>query len=555
MKLAHKTSTTPPRSLSISVCAVVMCCWIGLNGSPAQAQTPTSGALLTISGTVTSGATNMPVNTTIGDRDIHSGVFSTVPVAAAGNASNCMSADQLSTDAYVLQAGAPTGCDPGDLYEGNQISANDGHATLNSLAGSAVAYSFAITTHYQCGPNEGACNATTMTSTNGLVSGDTGFLTVTNNGTSTFTGTITLAGKPNVATCGSQDTVTPGSDEVHPALGPGASVILALANDSSGCGGYNSSQTQTLEPGVQTVYTHGNDNWKITPQFSTGGEQLRMTLVPILKSNYQAPQNFSGESCVPFADLSAIAGHDTCGLWQADCSVGGVANGGDCTTLLYQVMESYDLPPDLPAIGGPDFLVVHFKGCPTNSTDTAESIFTSYTVNRIDPTTSGSGGGTGSCFEVTYNTNAPAITSGTFSRFTGFDSPVIDSALNMVKAGSTLPLKFTFFDVFGNPITNLSYCYAPSTTQPGVCTDSPAVASPWVNIFSFGIPCPGGQVNTQTDTSSLTATNNSLQNLGGGAYQFNWKTQKAWAGYCTEVEVKFDGGLKVVPATLGFQFN
>jgi hypothetical protein len=320
-------------------------------------------------------------------------------------------------------------------------------------------------------------------------------------------------------------------------------------------------QTQTLQPGVQAIYSfdNGANKYKITPSpYSTGGEVLTITEVPILKSNFFPPANFPNETCIPVANFTAQNGADTCVEYQADCSFNGTPGGGDCNTLLYTLLESYDLPPDLPAIGGPDFLVVHGSGCPTSSTALAESIFTDYFVTRIDPTTKGGGGGTGSCFEVTYTPGAPLITSGSTSRFVGWQSPIVDSDLNQVKAGSTRPLIFNWNDSSGNPITNLSYCRSFIPTNSGnICQDSPTVATPWVNLSSFGVACPNGApINTATDTSSLSSAGNSgFQNNGSGNYQLNWQTSKSWKGSCANVQVTFDNGVTQIPATLGFKFN
>jgi hypothetical protein len=318
--------------------------------------------------------------------------------------------------------------------------------------------------------------------------------------------------------------------------------------------------TQTLEPGVQAVYSFDNNanKYKITPSpYSTGGEVLTITELPILKSNFVPPANFPNETCIPVANFTTSNGADTCVEYQADCSFGGVPGGGDCNTLLYALLESYDLPSDLPAIGGPDFLVVHGSGCPTSSTALAQSIFTDYFVTRIDPTTKGTGSGTGSCFEVTYTPGAPLITSGSTSRFVGWQSPVVDSDLNQVKAGSTRPLIFNWNDSSGNPITNLSYCNSFTTTNSGnVCQDSPTVPTPWVNLAQFVVACPGAAtVNTASDTSTSTSGNSGFQNNGGGNYQFNWQTQKIWKGTCRNVQVTFDNGVTEIPATLGFKFN
>src|SRR5207249_8055531 len=77
----------------------------------AFSQTPKSGALLTIDGTGASSGVHLKIY----DSQIHSGTVQAVPTG--GGTPPCASADQIPTDAYVLQGGAPTGCDPGDDFE------------------------------------------------------------------------------------------------------------------------------------------------------------------------------------------------------------------------------------------------------------------------------------------------------------------------------------------------------------------------------------------------------------------------------------------------------
>jgi len=329
---------------------------------------------------------------------------------------------------------------------------------------------------------------------------------------------------------------------------PGGNGINVTVYAQAGLPSESVSVTHILQPGVQTIYTFPgkNDPVKITPSpYSTGGETLTFTAVPVVKLGFVPPSNFQNETCVPFADYSTD-GIDRCVEYQADCSFNGVADGGDCKTLLYQLLESYDLPADLPATGGPDFLVVHGSNCPTSATAVAQSIFTDYFVARIDPTLKGKGTGTGSCFEGMYTPGATVITSGTTSRFVGFASPVLDNVLNIVKAGSTRPLAFQWLDNLGNPVTNLTWCASPNPA-PGACT------APWVNLEYFSISCvTDTQISTATDVSS--PGNSGFQNLGGGNYQMNWQTQKSWKGTCANIQVTFDNGVTLDPA-VGFQFN
>jgi hypothetical protein len=118
----------------------LMCCaaLVVFTSVLALSQTPKSGALLTI----TNGSS---VNLKIYDSQIHTGNVRTVPVAG-----NCLAGDQIPTDAYVLQGGAPTGCDPGDAFE---TSNGTGTATLGN---------FTITTQYPCA-SSASCGGTDTT--------------------------------------------------------------------------------------------------------------------------------------------------------------------------------------------------------------------------------------------------------------------------------------------------------------------------------------------------------------------------------------------------------
>src|SRR5690242_11419403 len=72
---------------------------------------PTSGALLSIDGTAGSTAVHLKIY----DSQIHT---ATVRSPAGNNTCSAVGgSDDIPTDAYVLQGGAPTGCDPGDAFE------------------------------------------------------------------------------------------------------------------------------------------------------------------------------------------------------------------------------------------------------------------------------------------------------------------------------------------------------------------------------------------------------------------------------------------------------
>ncbi len=147
------------------------------------------------------------------------------------------------------------------------------------------------------------------------------------------------------------------------------------------------------------------------------------------------------------------------------------------------MMTNYDLAADLAltGIGGPDFLYVGNQSCPTNGSP-AQSVFYSYSVNKYDPVTRGGSNPTNGCFVATYTPGAPPIT-GTTSTFEGFNSPVSNTALNVVKAGSAVPLQWVQLDNQGNPVNTLSLCTAINSS--GACTSG--ATPPWVFIQAYSV--------------------------------------------------------------------
>ena len=116
----------------------LICCTalVVLSSAVAFSATPTSGAFLTIDGT----AGTTAVHIKLYDSQIHSGVVQAVPT--------CITADQVPTDAYVLQGGSATGCDPGDAFE----VTDDNTSTSKQTFGTVDISGFHIETHYKSQP-------------------------------------------------------------------------------------------------------------------------------------------------------------------------------------------------------------------------------------------------------------------------------------------------------------------------------------------------------------------------------------------------------------------
>jgi len=549
-------------------CFAVVCFFAGMNTPVANAQKPKSGAMLKIDGTV--GTTQ--VHLTIYDSQIHSGLVQAPPCDP-----------NFPTDAYVLQGGSWTGCDPGDAYEITDNNNSGFHQApgIANLAGSG--YSFHIETHYTLG----GCN------TSGSICGspDSGFLTVTNNNAGAFVGTITLQGTPqnrgdanNAASFCPVDVHGNAIDSVtttaETPLANGGSVTLGLgfpsgegatAADSSNCGGFNAPQTTApLTQGQTTKVQIGGDDFEITPFLGGTGDVLTVLPIPVpagpisgsmfgptetvlfpsVTGSRFSATNFPGQASIPIADLSAV-GNPVALEFQVTCTPGEL---NDCSSFIYTAQTDFTIDPSsFPGgVGGPHFLGQHdgtpvgYDGtCPT--TGFTVDIFLSYTGGIGDPPLLGSSDGW-SCFVGTFDPNAAGVPAGAVVKqktLVGFQAPVSDApAVNVIKAGSTVPLKWQTLDGSGNPVTTLTLC---SNFGGAGCT------APWVFIGTTAINCTTDAITGNTDIATNTAGGSGLQNLGNGNYQYNWQTVKGSTGCVTPV-LKFSTGF-VSFSVANFQYK
>jgi hypothetical protein len=116
--------------------------------------------------------------------------------------------------------------------------------------------------------------------------------------------------------------------------------------------------------------------------------------------------------------------------------------------------------------------------------------------------------------------------------FEGFGSPVANDLLNTVKAGQTVPLRWRWrlLDPTGAPVTDL------------------ATASVAVRTVACGTLPPDSVEETAAGQSGL-------QNLGGGNYQFNWKTMKAPGCRELKLELPYQFSADTEIPTLHFELS
>lgn len=329
-----------------------------------------------------------------------------------------------------------------------------------------------------------------MTNTNRTVfSNDTGFVTITNNTGAQFNGTIQLSGEPGNPTACPPPAGTPPigqtetsiSDMVTSGLASGASVVLALSNDSSSCGGFNQPQTQPLVTNVTNTYPIGKDFFQITP-ISTINANDQFSVLPVpepagplgappafgpFSTDYLAPMigsgsgfgngqfgqitppasplrfsafNFPGRVCVPVADFSAsrrdtaspanafgpASENPVCPLLQVTC-VNGSRICSDADTFLYTGNLGFTADTVVGnGIGGVHYIGQHDTPCPTTHFTIDDLV--SYTGSNpgIDYP-SAIGGRGNSCFANIYDPNVTATANGTtVTTFVGFQNPVVN---------------------------------------------------------------------------------------------------------------------------------
>ena len=128
-----------------------------------------------------------------------------------------------------------------------------------------------------------------------------------------------------------------------------------------------------------------------------------------------------------------------------------------------------------------------------------------------------------SATDASGNTGTETRTVNVIYNFTGFFSPVSNPpVLNEVKAGQTVPVKFS---LGGNQGLDIFFPGYPASQQISCSSNSP------INVLE----------ETETSGGSTLTYNSST-----GTYQYNWKTEKSWAGTCRVLVVKLADGTEHV---------
>jgi hypothetical protein len=487
---------------------------------PSSLSIPTSGALLTINGTVGLVA----VNRNIYDSQIHTSTVRSVPIAPTPDGGNCNSVDaRFQTDAYVLQGGSWTGCDPGDTFETSQ-----GNGTASIFG---TGYTFAITTFYTFGSVEvPQCNTqgNICVPTNGP---DSGFLTVTNNSGADFTGTISLSGISPIAGGSFCPPNGIASDSFTGTLPSGGSVTLALSFDSSNCGGFNQSQTQTLSKHGTITFQAGGDTWTDFAANNVGGEKITFLPVPTPQSLFHPGPRFAGDKCDPYDDFSepfeGPSPNPVCVPFLLTCS------GNDCSTFSYQLTTTYHGPDDR---GTPHFLKADRAMSPTPNF--AQNDILSYGFVG-DPNPIKKGGGSGHSFlaPTYFNTGVDNTTPASIATYpSNFFPPVANPpVVNRAEAGKVHRLRWQSFDGTTNALITPQ-----SQNVFTLCTNSPSTCGPNTVAIQFvQIDC---KTHVSGPTTSASAGESGLQfHNETQTWELDVQSKGSFAGTCQALQLIFTG--------------
>jgi hypothetical protein len=134
--------------------------------------------------------------------------------------------------------------------------------------------------------------------------------------------------------------------------------------------------------------------------------------------------------------------------------------------------------------------------------------------------------------DLSGNTSTKSVTYYVVASFSGFTPPVDNPPmLNLVNAGSTIPVKWSLKDASGNYFRSLS-----SVTS----------------ITSTAIKCPSATTDPAADTAPAGLAGFKYD-LSGEQFVYNWPTLKAWKGTCRRLYIGLVGN-GVLPYA-DFQFK
>jgi hypothetical protein len=125
--------------------------------------------------------------------------------------------------------------------------------------------------------------------------------------------------------------------------------------------------------------------------------------------------------------------------------------------------------------------------------------------------------------DVAGNTTIAARTYAVQYAFSGFGRPVETGVTNVVKAGRTVPIKYSLTDAAGAVIAELAS---------------------FVSLRSTAAGCNGSAVDAEVEDTEAAGDTTVRYDPATGEFQYNWKTEKGWAGSCRALELTLSDGTR-----------
>lgn len=415
-------------------------------------------------------------------------------------------------------------------------------------------------------------NCTASDSVSGLAnSGDSSFSLNTNVAANTETATAstaTLEVCDNASNCGTAGPYTFKVDKKAPQVSCANADGIWHASDASiGCnasdGGSGLANAADANFALSTTVPNGTEDANASTNSQTVNDAVgnSSTAGPIAGNmvDKKAPQQTSCDSAdgawhannvtlqCAYADGGSGPGSQTVNLatsvsaGQENANASASANGaqacdavGNCATSPSGIGGNRidRKGPSVTVTGVTDGATYTLGSVPVAGCSTADS----GSGVATNATLSSSGGPVGSinvkCDGAVDNVgnsgNAPSVTYHVIYNFTGFFQPVDNDKLNLVKAGSAIPIKFSLGGNQG------------------------------LNIFESGFPTSGViscDPNADTDLIEVTVTagqSTLSYDPAANQYVYVWKTDKAWANSCRILKIKLSDGSATHKATFKF---
>jgi hypothetical protein len=163
--------------------------------------------------------------------------------------------------------------------------------------------------------------------------------------------------------------------------------------------------------------------------------------------------------------------------------------------------------------------VVADYGCSDGGSGVASCLGTVADGANIDTSTVGVHTFKVDAEDIVGNSSSATVNYSIQYNFDGFYAPVNNpDTVNSAKAGQAIPIKWQLTDFYGDPVE---------------------IMGEWSVKASFTGTCGSGEL----EPIETYAGSSGWQYLGGGYWQFNWKTPKSYAGLCLTMTLDLDEGI------------